>query len=385
MFAPYRLFGGALSPYSRKVSSYLRFKGLEFAYSERNADNAEEFAQLAKLPLLPLLIGADGSVLQDSTPLIETLEQRHEARSITPDDPALRFVSLLIEDFADEWLNKVLYHYRWSFPEDARLAAGAIVAAAAPDADEAQAEQAAAQICAQMGERRALVGVSDAVAPVLESSLVRTLDALQQVLQQSPFLLGSQPACADFALAAQLEELAHGPTAQAQIRARPALAGYLERMGQFDGEGAFAAASDQITLLRPLLAEIAAVYLPWLSANAEAHFSRRENFAVELAGMAFVQAPQRYAATKAFPELRAKFTAVAEALNGEEALAWMALSDRLKFVGARERGEAPLNPAAESAPPPAAGDEGADGPELPGEREQAAPVEAEVGPQDFEA
>ena len=340
MFAPYRLFGGALSPYSRKVASYLRYKGLDFAYIERNADNAEEFAQLAKLPLLPLLIGADGSVLQDSTPLIETLEQRHDAPSITPDEAALRFVSLLIEDFADEWLNKVLYHYRWSFPEDARLAAGAIVAAAAPEAEAAQVEQAVAQVCAQMGERRALVGVSDAVASVLEGSLARTLDALQQVLQVSPFLLGSRPACADFALAAQLEELAHGPTAQAQLSARPAVSAYLARMRAAEGEGAFAGASAQITLLRPLLEEIAAVYLPWLSANAEAHFSRRESFTVDLAGLMFVQAPQRYAATKAFPELRARFTAVADALNEEQTLAFMALSDRLKFVGASERGPA---------------------------------------------
>lgn len=392
MYAPYRLFGGALSPYSRKVASYLRFKGLDFAYCERNAGNAEEFAQLAKLPLLPLLIAADGSVLQDSTPLIETLEQRHQAPSITPDDAALRFVSLMIEDFADEWLNKVLYHYRWSFPEDARLAAAAIVAAVAPDAEAAQVEQAIAQVCAQMGERRALVGVSDAAAPVLESSLARTLDALQQVFQATPFLLGSRPACADFALAAQLEELAHGPTAQAQIGARPAVSAYLERMRAPDGEGVFAAASARITALRPLLEEIASVYLPWLAANAEAHFSRRESFAVELAGMPFAQAPQRYAATKAFPELRAKFTAAAEALGGEETLAWMALSDRLKFVGAPERGsgrgqaEEAVSPEAGSAlePGEAAGDEDAAA-DLVGDAAAlapAAPEAVEDGPSD---
>jgi hypothetical protein len=191
-----------------------------------------------------------------------------------------------------------------------------------------------------MAERRGLVGVSDAAAPVLEGSLARTLDALEQVMGEGGFLLGDRPACADFALAAQLEELSHGPTARSLIVARPAVEAYLQRMRAPAEGGAFAEPSVRIAALRPLLEEISAVYLPWLAANAEAHFSRRESFEVTLHGEVFAQAPQRYAATKAFPELRARLTAAAESVAQMEALAWMALPERLKFVGAPERVEA---------------------------------------------
>ena len=44
----------------------------------------------------------------DSTPLAYALEDRHPYyRSIVPDDPGHAFLSHLLEDMADEWLNRV--------------------------------------------------------------------------------------------------------------------------------------------------------------------------------------------------------------------------------------------------------------------------------------
>lgn len=304
---PYRLFGGALSPYTRKVALYLRYKGLEHVVIERTPETVGEFSRLAKLPLLPLLVDARGAALQDSTPMIEVLEERHPEPGISPADPSLKFLSLLIEDFADEWVNKALYHYRWSFEPDARGAAQAIADAVMGDAEQEQKDAAIEQICARMAERRSLVGVSDAVAPVIEGSLRRTLAALEAVLAERPFLLGGRPACADFALAAELEQLQQGPTAGALLRtAAPRTCAWIARLAETDAAGEFLPFEAAAAGLEPLLQEIATVYLPWLQADAQAHGARRERFEVELAGEMFAQAPQRYAATKAYPELRAK-------------------------------------------------------------------------------
>ena len=42
-------------------------------------------------------------------------------RSYLTDDPALEFLSQLVEDFTDEWMTKVMFWFRWSDPLDAEL------------------------------------------------------------------------------------------------------------------------------------------------------------------------------------------------------------------------------------------------------------------------
>ena len=39
-----------------------------------------------------------------------------------PRDPVQRFLSLLVEDYADEWLWRPAMHYRWSYAPDRYLA-----------------------------------------------------------------------------------------------------------------------------------------------------------------------------------------------------------------------------------------------------------------------
>ena len=49
MNAPFRLYGAELSPYSVKVRSYLRYKGVPFEWLQRSAAKQEEFQKYAKL------------------------------------------------------------------------------------------------------------------------------------------------------------------------------------------------------------------------------------------------------------------------------------------------------------------------------------------------
>ncbi|MGE3143477.1 MAG: glutathione S-transferase N-terminal domain-containing protein, partial [Hyphomonadaceae bacterium] len=114
MQSPYRLYGAELSPYSMKVRAYLTFKNIPFVWRARTQSNQDEFAAYAKLPLLPVLVDASEHVLQDSTPMIEALEAETGAPVLQPEDEALTFLSALVEDYADEWLNKAMFHYRWT-------------------------------------------------------------------------------------------------------------------------------------------------------------------------------------------------------------------------------------------------------------------------------
>lgn len=313
MTAPFRLYGAELSPYSVKVRSYLRFKGVEFEWLQRNQARQEEFARYAKLPLIPVLVGADEAVLQDSTPIIETLEKQFPEPSITPPEPALAFVSALLEDYADEWLNKAMFHYRWSYPDDQESAARRIAEMIFEGAEKPEGIEDAVRT--RMIGRLYHVGSSPETAPLIEGSFTSLLGILDRMLAGRAFLFGGRPCLGDFGLAGQLTQLLSDPTPGAMIKAQaPNVVRWIDRMENPQVEGDFvplATLRDELAEL--LRVEAAGAYLVWMTANARAVEYDASGVSVEIAGTMFTQKPQRYAA-KAFVELKRKRAAFDDAV-----------------------------------------------------------------------
>jgi len=50
----YRVFGAEMSPYSVKVRSYFRYKGIPHQWILRNAESEADYAKYARLPIVPL-------------------------------------------------------------------------------------------------------------------------------------------------------------------------------------------------------------------------------------------------------------------------------------------------------------------------------------------
>ena len=63
----YRTIGAEMSPYSVKVRSYFRYKGIPFQWIPRNPASQAEFEKYAKMPIIPLVVTPDGTGIQDST------------------------------------------------------------------------------------------------------------------------------------------------------------------------------------------------------------------------------------------------------------------------------------------------------------------------------
>ena len=100
----------------------------------------------------------------DSTPLLLELQAQHgnTRRSLFPTSAGTRFLCALLEDFADEWLTKVMFEGRFHTLEDAKFGAAWQVLQnplQAKNIDEAL--QAIDMFAARQRERRALVGCSD--------------------------------------------------------------------------------------------------------------------------------------------------------------------------------------------------------------------------------
>jgi glutathione S-transferase len=261
-------------------------------------------------------VGADESVLQDSTPTIEALEARYPEPGIVPEDPQAAFVSTLLEDYADEWVNKAMFHYRWTYEPDQLSAAKRIVDMMFEGVEIEDRRPAEAQVRERMTGRLAMVGSSPETAGVIERSFRRLADYLEAHLRGRPYLFGGRPALADFGLAAQLYELSSDPTPGGVLRAHhPHVMDWIDRMLEPAAQGPFEPFAALADTLRPLLAvEIGALYLPWMLANEAAVQARHLRLETTLDASAYAQDPQRYAA-KAFAELRRKFAGADEAVR----------------------------------------------------------------------
>ena len=83
----YRVFGSVGSPYSVKVRSYFRYKGLKHVWLVRNTPElAQEHAKASKLPLVPTVISPDGTAMQDSTPIVSSVFSQPSGFAYLPID-----------------------------------------------------------------------------------------------------------------------------------------------------------------------------------------------------------------------------------------------------------------------------------------------------------
>src|SRR5215472_5841041 len=123
---PLRIVGAPGSPYSRKLRAVLRYRRIPHAWINQGTPEARGLPE-PRVQLLPQLIlpGPGGGLVArtDSTPLIRELETCHAGRSVIPPDRALACIDAVLEDYADEWLTKAMFHYRWAFPADVANAA----------------------------------------------------------------------------------------------------------------------------------------------------------------------------------------------------------------------------------------------------------------------
>lgn len=319
----YRVFGALGSPYSVKMRAVMRYRRLTHVWVDSGPD-MDAARKAVRAPVIPVVQFPDGSHHNDSTPLIFELERRHPGRrSIIPERESDAFLAFLIEDFADEWLTKAMFFYRWFLPVDQEQMSRWLVFDAMPGAGRKAIEEFAAVFRDRQVGRMALVGSTAANAPLIETTTRTVLGALEDHTPDGYFLFGSRPSLAEFALYGQLQQLATDPTPQTMMRAEfPYAYRWLEHIADLSGvEGSWRGEGEALSPIVPALLGLAgAVYLPFLKANAAALDARAETVRIELMGHAYEQAPFKYqvkcwaALKEAYAGLSAPARAEADAL-----------------------------------------------------------------------
>jgi len=323
--------GAPGSPYTRKMLALMRYRHIPYRYLVGIHADTLGFPKPA-VELLPTFYLPDAAgdiqAVTDSTPLIRRLEKDAPGRSVIPKDPALAFLDALLEDFADEWVTKAMFHYRWSFASDIEKAGGTLPAHfVGITAPEAQLQALKVQFSQRQISRLPVVGSNPTTAKLIESAYTRLVQLLDVHFREFPFLLGCRPSACDFAMYGQLSQLVLvEPTSMAlTLRESPrvvAWVGWMEDLSGWESTheqdpqtDAWVAMESLPPSLIGLLAELSMGYVPLMIANAKALSQQSKQVEVQLKEGLWTQATVPYQG-KCLRWLREQFSS----LNSDEQL-----------------------------------------------------------------
>lgn len=271
----FTLFGAEFSYYSGKTRSYLLHKRIPFVEKPATA-----WIYLALLPrrvnaaVVPVVLTPEGEWLQDTSVIIDQLEQRFPQHPVVPATPVQRLVAYLFELWGDEFLLPLAMHTRWNRPEHLDwypLQAGTVMLPGWPVFMQRWMGR---KIASGMQGHVQTLGFDKAQAAVLDRFGQIQLDALNAHFAQHSFLLGNRPCLGDYGLIGPLyAHIGRDPLSSRDlIDTRPHLKAWIARMFQPQSSvGGEFLPDDQIpATLLPALRSIFDEMLPFLQGCADA-------------------------------------------------------------------------------------------------------------------
>ena len=280
----YDLYGSELSLFTRKLEAALRFYGVPFAFHNKRASPRRlEIEARAGTHQVPVLITPENWALADTTPIIDLLDHRFPARRLFPEG-ALGVLTHIVEDCLDEWVARVMVHYRWHYPDSARFAASVI---AGGDA------QAAEQISA-WGPRACRATGTETVfhQRAAEDEYRQLLAAAEAQLADTRFLLGDRPTAVDCMFLGGLHaHTLHDPDPRKIVLGYPRIVAWHAQNTAPDfasqawaADATWAPFPDSTPFARHVLRLTADQYRPFLLANAQALTTGSRAFTVDTYG-----------------------------------------------------------------------------------------------------
>ena len=191
--APYRLLGFDVSYFTGKVRPAFRYKQLWV--SEERADMAE-LQRRTGLTFIPVVVTPDDETWQDSSEILERLEERHPEPPLFPTTPVQRIAALLVELYVDEFGVTPAMHTRWGSElgeATARARFSAMIG-----------NTTVGNLAAdRMVKARYLLGATEATGPALEAHVRELFEAESAHFDEHAYLLGERMSFADCALMGQ--------------------------------------------------------------------------------------------------------------------------------------------------------------------------------------
>ena len=191
---PFIYYAAERSYYSGKARPAFRIKRVFMEERLPTPANRSLLLERTGHAFLPTVITPEDEVWQDTSDILDRLENRVPDPPLFPASPVQRIVAYLLELYADEFMLMPGLHYRWAFPDSADHAARSFAAASGVAA---AAKEFADTIANQFAP---VVGATAETAPLLEAHVADLLALLEKKFAESRFLLGDAPSLADCSL-----------------------------------------------------------------------------------------------------------------------------------------------------------------------------------------
>jgi glutathione S-transferase len=269
----YILYGSAISYYTGKVRAYLRWKGIPFNEVLSNAQVYKDvILPRVGFPVIPVVVTPDDQTLQDSSDIIDVLEQRFPEPSIVPASGVQRLVAALLELYGDEWLLIPAMHYRWHHNREwAMRQFGAL---SAPDASADEQFAIGSKRAAPFAQAAINLGAEPQMHAAIERSYEALLAELDTHFASLPYLLGTRPCSGDFGLYGPLYAHQFRDPASGELMRRlaPNVVKWVERMRDASAPrpGDFLSNDEIPATLLPILRRMVREQLPEITATGKA-------------------------------------------------------------------------------------------------------------------
>lgn len=226
-----RLFGAPCSLYTGKVRSALRKQRVTFREDfPSHPHYREHVLPVAQNQRIPAVEFADGTIVQDSTEILDHLAAR-DLLGPVPSGP-LRVIELFVEAYAERAMLRPAMHYRWNFrAENEAFIVGEFSRLIARGDTEAGADM-GRMIAGRMAAYLPPLGITESSIPAIEAQYLALLDLLNRHFATTPYLLGGSPSRADYGLMGPLHpHLGRDPYPAALMQGRaPLVYRWTERM-----------------------------------------------------------------------------------------------------------------------------------------------------------
>lgn len=305
MSTPIEFMGAPGSPYTRKMLALMRYRKIPYRVHWTTGEVPKGFPR-PKVALLPTYFLPDAmgdlQAVTDSTPLIRRFENEHDGRSVIPGNPVLSFLNDLIEDYADEWLTKAMFHYRWAHEVDYKNAGPLLIYWGSSVIDDDTAKGMSDHFSKRQIDRLYVVGSNKTTSPIIEAAYTRFVTILDGLLSQKGYVLGARPSAADFAIFGQMTQLAIiEPTSSKLTRNISArVRAWVDRMDDLSGLSPentdWFSIEDAKIAVQLLLGEIGRTYAPVMLANARAVMAGETTFETKVDGAPWTQPTFKYQA-----------------------------------------------------------------------------------------